>query len=223
MEFRKLIQLGQNSYVISIPKKWIEKYQLEKGDLITFNKIGNSIILSPTTNPEKEEHIRTITIEKQSTRREIKRKLLSLYEHNATTIILEGKGVDTHTQTITKLIDTLIGLEVIEQDKEKIIAKTYIKTEDVDIIAFIKRADNTIRSMLTELIESIEKNTTSTIPQAIKQREQNIDKITRLLQRTIRERLYKQEVNSKSNPLELIRYYQLITFLEKISDYLEKI
>ncbi|MGM5480729.1 MAG: hypothetical protein ACQESC_04700, partial [Nanobdellota archaeon] len=32
-----------------------------------------------------------------------------------------------------------------------------------------------------------------------------------------------QEVNSKSNPLELIRYYQLITFLEKISDYLEKI
>ena len=46
MEVRKLIQFGGNSYVISLPKKWIKLHSLEKGDPIYLDFDKDRIILN---------------------------------------------------------------------------------------------------------------------------------------------------------------------------------
>lgn len=186
---------------------------------------GNSLILSSANKKEIEDKVITVTVKSSSTPRILKRELLSAYEHNATTIYLTGPGVPQHTEAITSLIDSLTGLEIVEHTKNKIIAKTYIQTSDISIESFLKRVDNSIKSMILEIAEELEPNKKFSIEKlknAISQREKNVDKIVRLLQRVIRERLYKQISGDKDNdPVTMLRYWQMLTVLETISDNLE--
>ena len=158
MEYRKLIKFGSNSYVISLPKKWLEKYELEKGDIISLETVGDSLIISPEKEPPQEEQVVSIDVSTQTNNKTLKRELLSAYEHNATTIVFSGRTISNHIQIITRLIDTLTGLELVEHTKERIVAKTYIKTDDIEIESFLKRIDNSIKSMMLEIAEDKETN-----------------------------------------------------------------
>ena len=53
MEFRKLIRFGKSSYVISLPKKWVEKNKLEKGNTISLEFKGKDILVSPKTESKE--------------------------------------------------------------------------------------------------------------------------------------------------------------------------
>ena len=46
IDVRKLISFGKGSYIISMPKGWIEKNNLKKGDLISVNDGGFELTLS---------------------------------------------------------------------------------------------------------------------------------------------------------------------------------
>ncbi|MFW6378669.1 MAG: AbrB/MazE/SpoVT family DNA-binding domain-containing protein [Nanoarchaeota archaeon] len=224
MEYRKLIKFGSNSHVISLPKTWIEKYELKKGDHIGLEIVNDNMILHPKTIKQSEEKVKTITVKKNATPRTLKRELLSAYEKNATTIYFSGPGVSYHLEPITTLIDSLTGLEIVEHTTNRIIAKTYIKTEDVTIETFLKRIDNSIKSMILELQEGISQELPVAIPELekeISQREKNVDKIVRLIQRVMRERIQKHMTSKEQDQLMILKYWQLSIFLETISDNIE--
>ena len=50
MNKRKLIKFGKNSYVISLPKEWIEENKLGKGSEINLNKFDENLIISTESN-----------------------------------------------------------------------------------------------------------------------------------------------------------------------------
>ena len=37
-EFRKLMAFGNSSYVVSVPKAWVEKNRLKKGDVLVVDE-----------------------------------------------------------------------------------------------------------------------------------------------------------------------------------------
>ena len=38
MEFRKLMAFGNSSFVVSVPKAWVEKNRLKKGDVLVVDE-----------------------------------------------------------------------------------------------------------------------------------------------------------------------------------------
>ena len=44
INFRKLISFGKGSYILSMPKDWIAKNNLKKGDLISINDDGFELV-----------------------------------------------------------------------------------------------------------------------------------------------------------------------------------
>ena len=46
MDVRKLISFGKGSYIISMPKTWVEKNKLKKGDFISVSDDGFELVLS---------------------------------------------------------------------------------------------------------------------------------------------------------------------------------
>ena len=62
MEFRKLIGFGKNSFVISLPKKWIQRNNLKKGDTIFVNKTGTNLTISSKESGLKSDQVRAIII-----------------------------------------------------------------------------------------------------------------------------------------------------------------
>lgn len=226
MDYRKIIKFGKNSHVISIPNRWINKYELKKGDTLNLEIIGDNLILSPQKEAIKEKRVITINITNETTRRKIKRELISAYENNFDTIIFSGKQISKFTKEITQLAESYIALEIVEMGETQLICKTYMRSEEVNIDRFAKRIDNSIKTMMKELLGEIDQKNKTTIEEQLQDiihKEKNIDKITRMLRRVIRERLYKQKISSKDNPLELLRFWQFVANIERLSDNLEKI
>ena len=60
MEYRKLISFGKSSFVVSIPKPWINKQNLKKGDVLYFEETEENLILSAKEKETDEEKKTTI-------------------------------------------------------------------------------------------------------------------------------------------------------------------
>ena len=223
MEFRKLIQFGGNSFVISLPKKWIVANNLEKGDSINVDIQGTKLILFSEQEKITKEKIEIIIeIDKNSTDAMIERKLFSAYVNGATKIIFSGLDLKKHSDKITDLLKKYVALEIVEHTTNKIICKTYISSEEIKISSFIRRVDNTIRSMLIDLEENskFEKCSDENVTN-IFQREENIDRIRRMLYRVITERLKNPFSDKEENALENLKYWEMIKNLEKISNQIK--
>ena len=58
---RKIVQHGSSSLTVSIPYKWIQKYNLNKGDEINIEENGNSLILS--SDNRKVQNVKKIKVD----------------------------------------------------------------------------------------------------------------------------------------------------------------
>lgn len=216
MDFRKIIQLGNNTSVISLPKRWVDQYKLSKGDALITQIHGNSIIFRTAPQQKSTKKIVTISITKKTPQHAIKRRLISVYENNATQVTFTGQGLHAHSQYITTLVESFIGLEIIEQTPSTIVAKTYISSEEIDVKTFVKRIDTTLRAAVIEFFEFFETKN-SLLVDSISQKEINIDKLTLMMKRVIKERLEQFELY-KETPASLLHYWDIISNLEKVSD-----
>lgn len=227
MPYRKLIQFGGNSFVISLPKKWVNDNNLMKGDSLHIEMLGNNIVISPTkTNNTEEEYVITINIDGTTTFKNIRRRLYSAYVNGATTIIINGNDIGKFSKMIDKLLGNYVALELVEQTSKKIIIKTYINITDVVIESFIRRIDNTIRSMAIDVIDCVEKEQFeiyNDVIESVFQRDVNIEKIKRFLFRVIKARMINQGLRNNEGEGALLRYWDTISLLNKISHQVEAI
>src|SRR3989338_5035573 len=53
IDVRKLISFGKGSYIVSMPKGWVEKNNLKKGDLISVSDDGFELVLSAGQQEKK--------------------------------------------------------------------------------------------------------------------------------------------------------------------------
>ena len=79
IDIRKLISFGKGSFVISIPKGWVTKNRLKKGDLISLNDEGYELVISSnsTTNSQDQKEISIQTAGKPMDH--IKTEIVSAY------------------------------------------------------------------------------------------------------------------------------------------------
>lgn len=220
MQFRKIIKFGEKSHVVSLPIAWVQKHKLSKGDTLQLESIGNSLMFSPLQEDKKEKIIETISVNATSTPATLKRQLISAYESNADTIIFTGNKTNQFSSTINQLLNEFIALEIIEHKEQRIICKTYVNCEEVNILKFIHRIDNSIISMVQDVKEYItaKKEDEKHLREDVISKSKTIDKIFRMLRRVIRKRLDQQKAKEKETPLELLRYWQAITLLEELAD-----
>ena len=61
IDVRKLISFGKGSFIISMPKGWVEKNHLKKGDLISVDDGGSELVISASAE-EKKSDLKEITI-----------------------------------------------------------------------------------------------------------------------------------------------------------------
>ena len=56
MYIRKLVKSGISSFTLALPKNWIEKHELKKGDLLYVEEyIDDTLIISTNIKQEKKE------------------------------------------------------------------------------------------------------------------------------------------------------------------------
>lgn len=150
---RKLVKQGNNALTISLPYRWLEKLNLNKGDYVDVLEYGKDIIISS----EKINEIKKQKIEISSNKPFFKRYIRSCYVLGYDEIELFSTDRLPYDLIEESLVD-LIGYEILIQQPRKctigIVGK--INAEKIDVL--INKSFFMVQMMFDDIIEILENN-----------------------------------------------------------------
>jgi phosphate uptake regulator len=157
MDQRKLIKLGNSSYAIALPKNWVDKSGLGKGDNVFLeeNSHGEIIVQANYKEPSEEGMEISLNLNNKSDK-EIEREISSSYVKGYDTLKIQGLCKEKRKYA-EYLLKSLISFEIIDKDKESIIAKDFFDLKGANLSKFLRRTDNILKGMLEETEEVLQK------------------------------------------------------------------
>ncbi|MGI0009562.1 MAG: PhoU domain-containing protein [Nitrosopumilaceae archaeon] len=171
-EVRKLQLVGGSTYVLSLPKKWVESMHMQIGDQVSIIKNpNNSLSLFPIGALSSDKAIRSKTIIGQKDSIDsIKRKIIAMYLAGYQIIEIQTKGgriQPNQKQAIRDLVrKNMIGTEIVESSPESTTIQVLTSLPELSINDALKRmflltstmhrdAINALREIDVELGEEI--------------------------------------------------------------------
>ncbi len=218
MEFRKLMAFGNSSFVVSVPKGWVEKNRLKKGDVLVVDERPNELMFSSKDSSERRELKEAVISASGKSVEEIKTEITSLYINNADIIIVTDVG--STVKGIKEVFHGLVGMEIVDETTTKIVAKDMLDIKEVSMTNTVRRVDIIIRSMIED--------TKSFLPveaESVYERDNEVNRLTLLGYRTARA--------AADNP-RLLRLFgttywnmmvskQILSHLERFGDQLKRL
>lgn len=219
MEQRKIIKFGNNSYVISLPKKWVQENALTKGTPLYIQEQDNTLRITSTrpTHPHQDKELR---LDGSQDLEALKLNIISAYINNYKRIIILNPREKVHN--IRNILHNTIALEIIEQTPNIIVAQDYLDLEEISIQELLKQSDVLIRSMLSDTNTLIAKKQTyknTAFAQEISERDEDINRLTLLAHKTIKYRLTK----ANEDAVALLNFWETTKTLEKIGDEIKRV
>lgn len=156
MEVRKLQTTAGGTYIVTIPKEWVEKLKLKKGDNVTVDLEDNDVIVSPSDG----------RLEMQSRPLEISRfrekKLLELcvsasymVGHDITEVVSDRKIAPEQKRWIREAIEGLLGLEIAEEYSNQVVLQNLIDPTKFDLVRMFERFSATSRAVFVDSVKSL--------------------------------------------------------------------
>jgi len=224
MEQRKLIRLGNSSFAIALPKEWVDKAGLKKGDDIFLERNSNGeIIISPEFKKINGGREISIDLDKKEDE-EIARDLISAYvsANNLITV----SGTKEEIKIAKEKAKNFLNLELIEDNEKKAIFKDLLDVGDMNIERFIKRMDNNIREMFSILLNIIKDGVR--INERVKELEEidkDVTKFYFLIWRMMNMGIDNPTIqtNLKINPKSFVRFFWMSYNMEQIGDEIKRI
>jgi len=156
MDYRKLIGFSNGSFVVTMPKYWVEKNKLKKGDNIGVEEGSDEIIFyAEGKSVKKEEKSITISMDGKKLSR-VKAEIITAYLNNYHTIEIFSKTLEEDAPVLKGILRNLSGMEIIEQTRHRIVAKDLIDISSISINSIIRRVDLIARSMMDDNILCID-------------------------------------------------------------------
>ncbi|MBS3103052.1 phosphate uptake regulator PhoU [Candidatus Woesearchaeota archaeon] len=205
-----------------MPKSWVEKNKLKRGDIINVDEGSADLVLSPNalTEGKKSKEI-TIEVDDKSLDL-IKAEIVSAYLNNYDAIDVMGKELEKHIIKVKEIVRSLTGLEIMEQTSTRLVAKDLIDINDISIQNIIRRMDMITRAMIDDAILCLDGKCGY---QSIEHRDADVNRLYYLGFRTIK--------NAMGNPMiakklgmsnwELHSSKMVLSRIEEIADRQKRI
>jgi len=184
MHIRRLVKAGQTSHTVSLPKNWIDKNHLSKGDVVYVDEGTNNELTITVDAASQQEQTKEITIQiddKDLTT--IRRQITSAYLNNFTMINIIGTSLSQKTKDIREMLNDFVALEISEQTSNKITVKDLLNPKEISIDGNLRRMDMIIRSMLSDAQQSLE---TKDVHESIEFRDSDVNRLYFLLFRMLK-------------------------------------
>ncbi len=149
MDVRKIVSFGNSSFVISLPKAWVIKNSLKKGDTVAIEERNSELIVYARDKSKKEQSSTRIECESKSIN-ELKTMIYAAYVNNYGSISLAGTNIKNNSAELKKIIHGLVGMEVVEETASLIVVKDLMDLSEVSIDSLVRRMDLLLKSMLED-------------------------------------------------------------------------
>ena len=222
---RKLQTSGGSTYIVSLPKTWIDLMSLGKGDNITMIENANrSITIHPNTE-SKDMETATISVGTKDSDESIRRMIVSIYLAGYKSIRIVAGGIRLGPGQINAIRalsrSSFIGTEIVESDEEHITMRILTDMPELTIDTTLRR----MRIMTTEIHrESMAalRSGSQQYAQEVAQLDDEIDRFTFYMLRNLTmsasnsNMLYRMSLGSTAN---CMYYRAAISCIERIADH----
>lgn len=218
MHIRKLVKAGHASHTLSLPKSWLSKNKLCKGDtLYVIEKSDTELTISPKIKEAKlEKKDITINIDKKDFST-VQREVTAAYINNYNTINLIGEDVARKVKDIRDMLHGFVALEIAEQTSTKVVAKDLLDLKEISIDKTLRRMDMIIRSIIKDSIQTLDGRNLS---ESIHYQDVDVNRLyfllSRLLKGALNNKVIADNFNLKND--EILSTWYMILSLENIAD-----
>ncbi|CAI1492964.1 putative phosphate regulatory protein [Thermococcus nautili] len=227
MEFRKIQFTGRSSYIISLPKKWVKEHNLKQGDTIplTINPDG-SITIFPS-EPRDVSEKKILRLSREFSPDMAIRLVISAYIQGYDVLEIHfTEEMPIYKVKIRKVLQSLPGVEIILDEPSRIVAKSLLDEDEVNLVELLRRIRSLVVSMLGDL-ELLIQGEDGEIRRDINDLENELDRFYFLIVRTVNRLLSKHTVTEESGivkrTFDLMGILFIAREIERIGDHIIRI
>ncbi len=218
MHVRRLVKAGESSHTVALPKQWLDRCKLKKGDVVyLFEDVSGELRVS-TDFKEQEPERREITIDvKGKAPDTLQREVTSAYVNNYSVIRLVGEDVGKLEKYVREVLNNFIALEIAEQSPKSIVVKDMLDLREVDVSTLVKRMDMLVRSMLQEGVHG---KVSDEVLEEVRVKDDDVNRLYFLLYRLLKAGVREDSVASQlglSRKSILSRWYVMVN-VENMAD-----
>ncbi|MHA1269655.1 MAG: PhoU domain-containing protein [Candidatus Helarchaeota archaeon] len=224
-EIRKIQITGGSTYLISLPKKWVEKIKLSAGAQVAIFESDiyeGCLIINPQyADTEKLKEI-TINIEEKEGF-DLSREIIANYLAGYDLISVQSKENISPSQReeVKKTTQKLVGIEIVEESSKAIKVQCLISPIALPLEKTIDRIFLIVSQMLKDAIHSIITNDVK-LANNIIDRDEEVNRLYFLCVRQLRSSI--QDANiarlSKITPLRCLDYRVIAKAIENAGDHI---
>ncbi|MBD3197099.1 MAG: AbrB/MazE/SpoVT family DNA-binding domain-containing protein [Candidatus Lokiarchaeota archaeon] len=227
IETRKVQQTGGSSFIISLPKPWVEKSNIKPKDTLgILAQPDGNLLITPKINSEDILKTKKFLADNYEDYNFLFRVLIGAYVMGYSRIeVKASKKFEPHIRDcVIDFTQITIGPEIIEESNTFIVIKDLLNPKEMPFDKTIKRMYILAESMHEDAMRAL-KNNNRGLAEEVMKRDNDIDRLHWLISRqssiVLRDIILSQKMGIT---LEDANHYQLMSrFLERIADHAVKI
>ena len=160
MQVRKLQATAGGTFVVTLPKDWVEKLKLKKGDLVETEFDEGSLVITPANLPYTAES-RSLDIDELKDKRFLGLSITASYiqGHDVTKIFSSsGKMQPHHKQWVREALEGLMGVEVSEDYANHVVLLNLIDPTKFKLRESLEKLSGAALAVLRDAILALEKS-----------------------------------------------------------------
>lgn len=227
IETRKVQKTGGSSYIISLPKVWIDKHGVEKNDTLgILSQPDGNLLITPKIDNEKAIKTKEIIVDDYEDENFLFRVLIGAYIMGFSRITLKSsrKFDPLIRDTITNFTQIAIGPEIVEESNNFIVIKDLLNPKEMPFEKTIKRMYILVQGMHEDSMNALYTRSKELAEEVIK-RDNDVDRLHWLIGRqshiVLRDIILCQKMGITLE--QASHFQQMSRFLERIGDHASKI
>lgn len=217
---RKVIQIGESTQLISLPRSWAKKFDIKKGDELEVDESGNKLLIGT----HKDITLNEVTIDVsnldrtsillylRSAYRKGYDMIIINYTNTTTTHLRTGKDIKVNS-IIAEEVRRLIGVEIINQKENQSVIKNILEHSGKEFDSILRRIFILLNEMCKDIVEGIKENNRGLL-ETMDERHDNITRFISYVLRLLNKHNYEDYQNIPS-------MYYLVANMEDLVDILK--
>jgi len=230
-ETRKIQLTGKSTFIVSLPKKWVQGMKLKPGSQVVLSKQSEaSLLLTPKelVRPEKT-HEASIIVTRTEDPGAIMRKIVALYliGYNLIRIKTKDERITSLHRSFVKDLTRkkLVGTEIISDSPNEMVLQILLSYPELSVESALRRMCFIAASMHEDAMQAL-KDLNKELAKDVIALDDEVDRFSLYIIRQLKAAVQSERVLKDiglSNPRDCLGYRVIAKSVERIADHAVKI